>query len=161
MFLTQNTMNYSIKLLSVGLALTVTGCLSQPKITSSQNLPISAKFQANNQVIKLEVAKTPKEQATGLMYRTFLDDNRGMLFEFRPAQKLKFWMKNCKIPLDIIFLRNGVVIAIAAKAPPCTADPCPNHAPPQPIDQVIEIRGSRATELGIKTGDQIKIKVIQ
>lgn len=76
------------------------------------------------------------------MYREFLPDNRGMLFEFDPARPVSFWMKNCLINLDMIFLREGVVQAIAHDVPPCENDPCPTYGPPTTvnIDQVIEIR---------------------
>lgn len=150
-------MNYSTNLLTAILLISITGCVTEPEITSSQNLPISAKAQINSHSIKLEVPKTSREKATGLMYRTFLDDNKGMLFEFKPAQKLNFWMKNCKIPLDMIFLKNGIVENISAKRLPCTKDPCPNYAPDKPIDQVIELRGGRAAEINIKIGDRIQI----
>ena len=61
-----------------------------------QVLPITAQAQISGQIINLEVAKTPKEQAMGLMYRTELADDRGMLFSFDPPRKVNFWMKNCK-----------------------------------------------------------------
>jgi uncharacterized membrane protein (UPF0127 family) len=150
-------MNYST-LVAIS-CLILTGCGTE--ITSSQTLPISAKTQISNQLIELEVAKTSKEKATGLMYRTFLSDNRGMLFEFKPAQQVSFWMKNCKIPLDMIFLKNGVVESISIKNPPCTKSPCPNYAPNKPIDQVIELRSNRVAELNVKVGDRIEIKFLQ
>jgi uncharacterized protein len=138
----------------------VTGILASqsPATTASgQVLPISAKAKIADRAIELEVAKTPEQQAMGLMYRTSLPDNRGMLFEFKPARWVNFWMKNCKISLDMIFVRDGVVKAIQASAPPCTADPCPTYGPNTPVDRVIELRGGRAAELGLKVGDRIQI----
>jgi uncharacterized membrane protein (UPF0127 family) len=131
------------------------------EIKSSQLLPISAKTEINNQKIELEVAATKKEQDTGLMYRTSLPNNRGMLFKFKSPQKVSFWMKNCQISLDMIFLRDGVVKAIELSAPPCTADPCPSYEPDTAIDRVIELRGGRATELGVKVGDRIEIEFFE
>lgn len=147
-----------MKKLLLVITLLLTGCSTE--ITSSQLLPISAEMKISNEVIKLEVPKTEIEKATGLMYRTSLPKNRGMVFNFEPAQQLTFWMKNCKIPLDMIFMRYGVVRAIATKAPPCTSDPCPDYAPNMPIDQVVELNGGEAARLNIKIGDRIKIKVI-
>ncbi|MEG3841670.1 DUF192 domain-containing protein [Microcoleus sp. herbarium14] len=129
--------------------------------TSGQVLPISARARIADRDIKLEVAKTPEQQATGLMYRTSLADDRGMLFEFKPARWVNFWMKNCQIALDMIFLRDGVVTAIQAEAPPCTADPCPTYGPDTIVDRVIELRGGRAAELGVKVGDRIAIEFFQ
>jgi uncharacterized membrane protein (UPF0127 family) len=128
--------------------------------TSSQLLPVSAKTRIADRPIELEVAKTAEQQDMGLMYRTSLPDDRGMLFEFQSARKVNFWMKNCKISLDMIFLRDGVVEAIELSAPPCTADPCPSYGPDTAVDQVIELRGGRAAELGVKVGDRIKIEFL-
>jgi uncharacterized membrane protein (UPF0127 family) len=141
------------------IALLLTGCSTE--ITSSQLLPISAEMKISNEIVKLEVAKTGIEIETGLMYRTSLPKNRGMVFNFEPAQKLRFWMKNCKIPLDMIFLRDGIVKSIAAKALPCKSDPCPNYGPNMAIDQVIELNGGEAARLSVKVGDRIKISEIK
>ncbi len=129
--------------------------------TSAQVLPISARARIADRPIKLEVAKTSEQQAMGLMYRTSLPDDRGMLFEFKPARLVNFWMKNCKISLDMIFLRDGVVEAIEVSAPPCTADPCPTYGPDTAVDRVIELRGGRAAELGVKVGDRIAIEFLK
>jgi hypothetical protein len=132
-----------------------------PRTTASgQVLPVSARAWIADRPIKLEVAKTAEQQDMGLMYRTSLADDRGMLFEFKSARKVNFWMKNCKISLDMIFLRDGVVEAIKLSAPPCTADPCPTYGSDTAVDRVIELRGGRAAELGIKVGDRIEIEFL-
>ena len=128
--------------------------------TSGQVLPVSARTRIADRPIQLEVAKTVEQQDIGLMYRTSLADDRGMLFEFKLAQRVSFWMKNCKISLDMIFLRDGVVEAIEHSAPPCTANPCPTYKPDTAVNRVIELRGGRATELGVKVGDRIKIEFL-
>lgn len=136
--------------------------VSSSRTNAGQMLPISARAEIKGQPIKLEVARTPQQQAMGLMYRTSLADDRGMLFPFEPPQPVSFWMMNTLIPLDMIFLRNGEVKAIAENVPPCTATPCPNYGPPRStvIDQVIELRGGRAAELGLKVGDRVSIKFL-
>jgi uncharacterized membrane protein (UPF0127 family) len=80
-----------------------------------------------------------------------------MLFPFAQPRVVGFWMKNCKIPLDMIFLRDGVVKAIQVNALPCQQEPCPTYGPNVPVDQVIELRGGRSQELGVKVGDRIPI----
>lgn len=141
--------------------------LPTPSLISSlpenkgQMLPISAQAQIAGQQIMLEVARTPQEQATGLMNRTELAADRGMLFAFVPLQPVSFWMKNTLIPLDMIFLREGQVKAIASNVPPCTTEPCPTYPSGVAIDQVIELRGGRAAELGLKVGDRINIQFNQ
>ncbi|MCL2924163.1 MAG: DUF192 domain-containing protein [Trichodesmium sp. MAG_R04] len=126
----------------------------------SQELPITAQAEISGQIINLEVAKTLQEQAIGLMYRTELPDDQGMLFSFDPPRKVNFWMKNCKISLDMIFIRFGVVKAITLDAPPCLADPCPVYGSGVRVDQVIELRGGRIRELDLNVGDRIIVSDI-
>lgn len=125
-----------------------------------QKLPLSARFTARGQTILLEVARTDREQSTGLMYRTSLAANRGMLFVFSPARPASFWMKNTLIPLDMVFMSNGVVKYISANVPPCKVTDCPGYGPQSqiPIDNVIELRAGRAAELKIKVGDRLTIE---
>ena len=123
-----------------------------------QMLPISAQVTVGQQVIQLEVAQTAQQQATGLMYRTELAADRGMLFPFMPPRPVAFWMKNMSITLDMVFLRDGKVTAISSNVPPCTADPFPVYGPNMPVDQVIELRGGRAAELGLKVDDRLVVQ---
>lgn len=178
-------MKYRISLLGITLTLLLVGCVasgkakgidgtplksgeklpSPPLVLSSptntgQMLPISAQAEMAGQLISLEVARTPQEQAMGLMYRTSLAPDRGMLFSFEPPQRVGFWMKNTIIPLDMVFLRNGKVKAIETDVPPCTTTPCPTYGPQELIDQVIELRAGRAAELGLKVGDRVSIKFL-
>lgn len=176
-------MNSQMNLLGITLSLLLVGCaaslpakqtdetltqsdqpLPPPSVVSSsptnagQMLPISAQAEIKGKRIMLEVARTPQQQQIGLMYRTSLPDDRGMLFPFDPPQPVSFWMKNTLIELDMIFLQNGQVKAIKANVPPCTTTPCPSYGPSQIlIDQVIELRGGRAAELGLNVGDRITI----
>ncbi|MCU0549851.1 MAG: DUF192 domain-containing protein [Leptolyngbya sp. Prado105] len=174
-------MNYQKILLWLSLGLLIASCSTttqaKPSPTQSnpplseeslseeslgQVLPLSAFFQVGNQTIQLEVAKLPEEQVTGLMYRTNLADDRGMLFPFNPPRPTRFWMKNTLIPLDMLFLRNGTIQFISENVPPCKADPCPTYGPETgDIDQVIELRAGRAAELGLKVGDRLIVKLLQ
>jgi uncharacterized protein len=124
-----------------------------------QKLPLTARFTTQGQTIFLEVARTPEEQSTGLMYRTSLAADRGMLFVFAPARPASFWMKNTLIPLDMVFLSNGVVKHIIANVPPCKVADCPGYGPQSQIkiDNIIELRSGRAAELKIRVGDRLTI----
>lgn len=123
-----------------------------------QTLPLSAQITVANQVIQLEVARTMEQQATGLMNRTELADDRGMVFPFEPPRRVAFWMKNTLIPLDMVFLFKGKVQAISSNVPPCKADPCPTYGPNTLVDQVVELRAGRSLELGLKQGDRITLQ---
>lgn len=96
------------------------------------------------------------------MNRTSLASDRGMLFPFNPPRPAQFWMKNTLIPLDMLFLRNGVIKSIAKNVPPCKADPCPTYGSPnEEIDQVIELRGGSALQLGLKVGDRVSVQFLR
>ena len=84
------------------------------------------------------------------MFVRSLPGDRGMIFPYDPPQDVSFWMKNTLIPLDIIFIRGDGRIARIANARPLDETPLPSG---EPIAVVLEIRGGRAAELGIKEGD--------
>jgi uncharacterized membrane protein (UPF0127 family) len=114
-------------------------------------LTIRSGDRAHNFVV--EVARTPKEHAYGLMHRQSLDADRGMLFPYDPPEATSFWMKNTLIPLDIIFIRpDGSIARIAANTTPLSLEPIPSL---EPVAAVLEIRGGRAAELGIEPGDNV------
>lgn len=125
-----------------------------------QLLPVTATAEMRGKTFELEVAKTSAQQSLGLMFRSELPDNRGMLFPFSSPRRTSFWMKDVPVPLDMVFLRNGVVVAID-QAPPCRADPCPTYGPDnQIVDQVLELRGGRAAEIGLESGDTVAITAL-
>lgn len=126
-----------------------------------QMLPIKAIAIMGGEKIKLEVTETPEQQALGLMFRQDLPDTQGMLFSFAPPRQVRFWMKNVKIPLDMVFLLQGEIKAIASSVPPCYSNSCPTYGPDNTvIDQVIELRGGRAAELGLAVGDRVVIEFL-
>ena len=86
------------------------------------------------------------------MFVKSLAANRGMVFPYDPPEDVSFWMKNTLIPLDMLFIRADGTIAriVTAKALDLTAIPAG-----EPVAAVLEIRGGRAAELGIKTGDRV------
>ena len=148
------------------LTLLLAGCVTTAPVSSQtqaaenqgQKLPITATTTIGQEVIELEVAKTPEQQEIGLMFRTDLAKNRGMIFLFSPPRVTRFWMKNTLIPLDMIFLREGMIQSISASVPPCKRDPCPSYGPFVEIDQVVELASGRAKELGLKKGDHLKVE---
>ena len=127
-----------------------------------QRLPISAKVNIAGEIIELEVAQTPEEQSKGLMFREELPDNRGMFFPFTSPRITRFWMKNCLVPLDMIFLKDGKVVAIADNVPPCdtASEDCPVYGPNVLVDGVIELRSGRAKELNLEMGDNLDIEFL-
>ena len=102
----------------------------------------------------VEIADDNEERARGLMYREALADNRGMLFEFPDVEPRAFWMQNTPNPLDIIYIgADGKVVSIVENAAPFSTEQRPSAGPAK---GVLELRGGRAAELGLKPGDQIR-----
>lgn len=103
-------------------------------------------------VIHAQIAATEQQQQLGLMFRRSLAPDEGMIFPYDPPQPVSFWMHNTLIPLDIIYIRpNGTIVRIAT-AKPLDDTPIPAG---EAIAAVLEIRGGRAAELGIKAGDRV------
>ena len=108
-------------------------------------------------VYRIEIARTPEEQAQGLMFRESLPDNTGMLFPFPDKGVHRFWMKNTMIPLDMIWMDpDGKVLFVSADTPPCRADPCPSYGPETPAASVLEIAGGKAAKEKIGVGTVLR-----
>ncbi len=106
----------------------------------------------------LEVAVTSEEKEKGLMNRPNLAENRGMVFVFRPAQQITFWMKDTLISLDMIFINKGKIVKIAKNAAPNqTSILYPSDIP---VTEVVEVNGGFADQYKIKVGDRVVFKDI-
>ena len=103
--------------------------------------------------LDVEVAQTPQARASGLMFRRALAPDSGMLFLFLPPQIAAFWMKDTLIPLDMLFIRvDGTIAMIAPQVQPNTLE---TVSAGTPVVAVLELKGGRAAELGIKEGDLV------
>jgi uncharacterized membrane protein (UPF0127 family) len=105
----------------------------------------------------VEVADTPETWERGLMERTALSPNAGMLFIFPDVAPRAFWMMNTLIPLDMLFIDpHHRVINIQENALPCASPRrCPTYNSTAPAKYVLEIPGGRARALGMKAGDRV------
>lgn len=102
----------------------------------------------------VEIADDPAERALGLMYRESLASGAGMLFLYSEPRALSFWMKNTRIPLDIMFINEqGIVQKIENQARPFDETPMPGG---DAIQYVLEVNGGRAKALGIEPGWQVR-----
>ena len=79
----------------------------------------------DNKEIPLEIMDTPNAISTGMMGREYLDG--GMLFIFPEVAERSFWMKDCMIPLDIIFIVNNKVTKVHNNCPPCNKNNCKSY----------------------------------
>lgn len=120
--------------------------------TGLQEVPLTIRSRSREHRFTVEVAGTPDQQERGLMFRKSLAGDRGMIFPYAPPQQVAFWMKNTLLPLDIVYIRADGTIARIVNAEPMDLTPLPSG---EPIVLVLEIRGGRAAELGIKEGDKV------
>lgn len=107
----------------------------------------------------VEIADTEASRERGLMFRTHLAADRGMLFVYPDAQIRNFWMKNTLIPLDILFFDSARrLINISASTPPCKTASCPTYSSTAPARYVLEIRAGLATKLRLTPGELLTIQ---
>ncbi|HEX7324595.1 MAG TPA: DUF192 domain-containing protein [Rhodanobacteraceae bacterium] len=110
----------------------------------------------------VEVATTMAEREHGLMDRTSMPANHGMLFVFSQAEPLTFWMKNTLIPLDMLFFNSQRrIVSIQADAVPCKADPCKLYPSNVPARYVLELNAGTAAKLGLRVGDTATFSNVQ
>lgn len=116
-------------------------------------LPLTIVSGGKTYRFTVEVARSLEQQQTGMMNRTSLAPDRGMIFPYDPPQPVAFWMKDTLIPLDLIYIApGGGILRIEANAVPMSLDQLPSGGP---IEAVLELAGGRSAELGLKPGDQV------
>ncbi|MBX7146409.1 MAG: DUF192 domain-containing protein [Alphaproteobacteria bacterium] len=103
--------------------------------------------------LDIELALTAEQKEQGLMFRTKLAADSGMLFIFQPAQFVQMWMKNTYIPLDMLFIDNqGKIVSIAERRVPLSTQITSST---EPVMAVLELNGGVVEKLGVKKGDMI------
>lgn len=110
-------------------------------------------------VVRVEIAADDETRAEGLMWRDQLRPGTGMLFFFPQDGEYSFWMKNTRIPLDIIWIDSTRrVAAVKFNVPPCEIENCPSYGPNATSRYVLEVAGGVAQAHGLKAGDQLKFE---
>lgn len=107
----------------------------------------------NNDVsLKTKVLRTPREIKKGMMGRNFTNEFFALLF-LMDTSKSSFWMKNCIVSLDIVFIKNGVITKIHHDCPPCVEDVCKRYLGEG--EMVMELPGGSCKILKIKKGNKV------
>ena len=115
-------------------------------------IPLTVTHAGKAHRFRVEVARTAEEQAKGLMFRTEMGADEGMLFPYDQPRMLSFWMRNTVIPLDIIYVGTDGRILNIANAVPYDETPLPSAGV---AAAVLELNGGRAAQLGIVPGDRV------
>ena len=142
------------RFLAVFFAFVLLGACSQGQPQSP--LPaarISINASSGPVTFQVEIAADEASRQRGLMGRTELAADAGMLFDFHRQVPVAFWMKDTPLPLDMLFIRaDGTISTIVTNTTPFSEKPVPSR---EPVQAVLEINGGRSDELGIKPGDKV------
>ena len=108
----------------------------------------------------VEIADTSEKQALGLMFRDNMEADKGMLFIFPNEAPRSFWMKNTRIPLDIMYFDKELkMVSVSADTPPCKVTRCPSYPSKAPAMYVLELNAGAAKKLGVGVGDKLTLKL--
>lgn len=101
----------------------------------------------------VEFADTAERRAVGLMHRNSMAADHGMLFDFKVDAPVTMWMRNTRIPLDMLFIaKDGRIVNIAERTVPFSETSIPSKGP---VRAVLELNGGTSARLGIKAGDRV------
>ncbi|HEU4651332.1 MAG TPA: DUF192 domain-containing protein [Croceibacterium sp.] len=122
-------------------------------VSGLEVIPLTVTSPRGPHRFRVEVARTPQEQAKGLMFRTEMAPDEGMLFPYDQPRMLSFWMRNTVIPLDLVFIdAQHRIINIAENATPYSEASILSEAPGV---AVLELNGGRTRALGIVAGNKV------
>jgi len=115
--------------------------------------PVAIETASGQIVFSSEIMRTEAERERGLMFRPYMPEMRGMLFDFGETRPIQMWMKDTLIPLDMIFIReDGTIARITADAEPYSTRILPSG---EPIRAVLEINAGLSAKYGIKPGARV------
>ncbi len=122
-------------------------------VLAKQRLTIVTK-DGKRHAFDVEVARTPDQQETGLMFRTKVPADGGMLFVWPDPIVSRMWMKNTLVPLDMVFIRaDGTIDSIAENTVPHSLRPIASHGK---VTATLELAGGTTQRLGITVGDKVE-----
>lgn len=150
-------------LFSLALALPVVACSTAPQAAgpaagaaAAALVPLTVETAAGPRRYRVAVARTPEEQARGLMFRESMPADEGMIFPMDPPRPASFWMKNTILPLDMIFIRaDGTIAHVAERTVPYSLDTVDSG---EPVAAVLELNAGAAAAAGMAPGDRVKWK---
>ncbi len=144
---------------ALGTMLTVAGFAAAGRAESGPLELLEIETGTGVHTIQVEVAHTPEERSIGLMHRTELAPDRGMLFDFGATRPATMWMKNTLISLDMFFAEStGRIVTVAERTTPLSEKRIRSG---QPVRFVLEMIAGSARRLGIAPGDRLRHPLIE
>jgi hypothetical protein len=131
-----------------------------PSVMKIKKVENEARVVLGDQIILADVAITEAQREKGLSGVRYLSNNEGLLFIFEKEGEHAFWMKDMKIPIDIVWINNNKIVDVDTHVMPEPDKDITElkiYKPSEPVDRVLEIRGGRFDLLNIEIGDDVKI----
>lgn len=146
----------------VGIAVALTLILSYVYLANRSNsgLP-KVQVQIGGAQVEAELALGTVARARGLSGRESLPEGKGMLFSFGSAGYHSFWMHRMQFPIDIVWLRDGVVIGVTPNVDPQVGAQVwelDTYSPPEPAEEVLEVPAGYAARNGIAPGSRVIVQ---
>lgn len=136
--------------------------LTAVSCNSTNNIQSSGTVFLASQKIKVEVADTAEKQIRGLSERASIEDDEGMLFVYEYATRPSFWMKGMRFGIDIIWIKDNVVVdtSVHVLPQPGVSDALlTRYQPSTEIDKVLEVKSGWIERNNVKIGDRIEFRV--
>lgn len=131
---------------------------SHPMILPVDPAPLVVETAGGSREFTIEIADDGSERSAGLMFRTQMDDDHGMLFVFEQARPVSFWMKNTPMPLDLVFIGQDGVIRAILPGESFSETPI---SPGEPVRFVLELKRGMAEKAGMAAGDRLSHPAIE
>jgi uncharacterized membrane protein (UPF0127 family) len=137
------------------LALSLSACAGKKAVTDSPNPTLkTAALAAGSASVMAEIARTEVERERGLMFRTSLEDGKGMLFIFDRDERLSFWMKNTRIPLSLAYISSdGTIRQIVELEPESLASVQAERS----VRYALEVPKLWFSRVGVVVGDRVRL----
>lgn len=156
-----NSTFYAMRVLlsvCIVLAASLVGCQKSGETPKGDSFSTREVRLPDGARILTEIKATQDDRAQGMMFRDSLAADRGMLFVHEQPGQYGYWMFNCRIPLDIVWLDSAkTIVEMSPDTPPCKTDAsqCPSYGGTKTSQFVVELQAGSIARHGLKTGDKI------
>ncbi len=114
----------------------------------------------SGKVLQVEVMVKDEDRAMGVMFRPSLPEDHGLVFVFEQSDFHGLWMKNCKFPIDMVWLDEAQrVVHVAEAVPPCQQGPCPVYSPMRRASFVLEVNAGQARREKAVIGSTLRFQI--
>lgn len=114
--------------------------------------------EVGGQRYRVEIADDHDSRVRGLMFRDELAADAGMLFIWPTSEPRAFWMRNTRIPLDIVYIApDWTIVGWSLDTPPCRTRNCPSYPSGRPAQYVLEVNAGEMKRLGVRLGDRVRV----